>query len=157
MEKAGEMKIIEIKENWKIQINENKLLKSIIEKKNKDYEDALEVIGKLKMSTGEQNFLEIEKTPKNSLFSIQKYEEIFIPHSNPSKKLDLPLKTKDQETQTLPEAPVFSFHPESNQFESTPTLPVPETFSDWLNPSKSDARTFFDSLEPSSSISSFFQ
>lgn len=48
IERQSELKFIELKENLIVNLNENKALKRMLEKKNEELEEALEVIGKLK-------------------------------------------------------------------------------------------------------------
>ena len=52
LEKLGELKIIEVKEQWKLQINENRGLKEMLQRKSEEYEEALEVIARLKIGAG---------------------------------------------------------------------------------------------------------
>lgn len=54
LEKQSELKLIEIKESLIVNINENKALKKLLEKKNEEYEEALEIIGKLKSGIKEE-------------------------------------------------------------------------------------------------------
>lgn len=60
LEKLGELKIIEIKEKWKLQINENKSLTEMLHRKNEEYEEALEVIAKLKIKMDKNESFEPE-------------------------------------------------------------------------------------------------
>lgn len=48
LEKQSELKLIEIKESLILNANENKALKKMLDKKNEEYEEALEIIGRLK-------------------------------------------------------------------------------------------------------------